>query len=98
MNLRDQILAVAEAHSAVTRLSIATLSTRIYGDGSRLPKLQKPRGPREKRKDMLSGSIEIGLQWFSDNWPEGAVWPCSVTRPAPAALGSAPSPEVASAT
>ncbi len=24
------------------------------------------------------------LQWFSDNWPEGAEWPLGVPRPAPA--------------
>ena len=24
------------------------------------------------------------LQWFSDNWPEGAEWPPDVPRPAPA--------------
>ncbi|WP_133122977.1 hypothetical protein [Methylobacterium frigidaeris] len=52
------------------------MSTLVYGSGDRLRRLREG-------KDMLSANIEDGLQWFSDRWPEGAVWPSEVPRPAP---------------
>lgn len=91
MNLIAQILAVTDAHASVSRLSDATLSTRAFGDGNKLP------GVRNAGKDIRTRTFERGLQWFSDNWPEGAVWPEKVMRPAPSPSASSPRSDAGSA-
>ncbi len=69
------LLTVAEAYAQAYGLSETTVSKRALQDSSRLAELR-------------SGSCDIGvkrlertLQWFSDNWPRGAEWPVSVSRP-----------------
>ncbi len=38
--------------------------------------------------------FDNAMQWFSENWPEDAVWPCGVPRPR-SALQAASEPEAA---
>lgn len=90
MRLKQQLLDVSAAYCVATGLSEARVSTRVFRHGGRLKGLRNGRG-------MLSDNVEDALQWFSDQWPEGAQWPCDVPRPAPAPSDGDPSPEGAPA-
>lgn len=83
MKLKDQLLTVSAAYCAACEVSEARMSTIIYGQGNRIPRLREG-------KDMLSGNVEFGLQWFSDNWPDSrAKWPDNVSRPDPSSRSAA---------
>jgi hypothetical protein len=70
------LIAVADAYRACCRVPETTVSKRALQDSSRLAELR-------------AGACDIGvkrlartLHWFSDHWPEGAIWPADVPRPA----------------
>jgi hypothetical protein len=84
MNQIDQLLRVVEAYAAHTGLAEATISTRFAGRGARI-------GDLRQGGDMGSRTIACIIQKFSENWPEGAIWPADVPRPSP----STPLDEVA---
>lgn len=71
------LLAVSSAYCDATNLSEARVSTIVLNAGHRLKDL------REGRCGIGVPTLERALQWFSDNWPEGAVWPVEVVRPDP---------------
>jgi len=77
MRLKEQLLVGAAAYCAATGLSEARLSMKLFGSGKRLRQLREG-------ADTASRRVEDTLQWLSNHWPEGAVWPEGVTRPAPA--------------
>lgn len=79
--LRDQLLNVARCYAEVVgtrgrdgRLSLSGISTRIFADGKTFARIAAG-------GDLTTGSFERAMRWFSDNWPEGAVWPASIERP-----------------
>lgn len=76
MGLKQHLLDVSAAYSGAVGLSESRVSTLVFRAGHRIPNLRKG-------SDAKSGTLEAGLQWFSDNWPEGVPWPCDVLRPAP---------------
>ncbi|KAB7782133.1 hypothetical protein [Methylorubrum populi] len=51
------------------------MSTMMFNDGKRI-------GLLRKGGDIGSRSLVVAFQWLSDRWPEGAVWPDDVPRPA----------------
>jgi hypothetical protein len=89
MTMIEQLLAVAARYMSARKLSAGRVSFLMFADGKVLPEL------RDGRRDITTRRLESGLQWLSNNWPEGAEWPEDVRRPtatAPAQEESAPSP------
>lgn len=84
MIFTDQLVAVATAYCRASQVPLARASMHALGDRRLLP-------------GLVTGSLTVtlrradrALQWFSAHWPDGAVWPASVPRPAPDAPVSAP--------
>jgi hypothetical protein len=71
----DAILALAHAYGSATGASTTTISSRVFNDGKKLAAI-------EAGSDLFSGRLNRAVQWFSDNWPDGAEWPADVPRPA----------------
>lgn len=72
------LLALADAFQKGSALSDTTLSFRMFKDSKKLAALRSG-------SDITTGRFNDAVQWFSDNWPEGAVWPSDVPRPKVAA-------------
>lgn len=75
MDQIKSLLELCDRYCETTQKAEATLSTKLFGAGSRITQLR-------------AGSADIGvrrwaraLQWLSDNWPVGAQWPEGVERP-----------------
>jgi len=73
-----EVLALARAYSDATGLALTTIgqracaSTRKTGGNDKLfVRLSMGRG-------CNSLSIERAARWFTENWPEDAVWPATV--------------------
>ena len=75
MTMREQIILVADAFAAVAGIGRKRISTIVLGRGSKLDDIA------DRGRDLFTGSFEHSMQWFSDHWPEGAVWPADVPRP-----------------
>lgn len=76
MNALSSLFALSDAYAKATDLAEGTISDRVLKGGNRL-------------RDLRAGTADIGVRrlasainWFSDNWPEGASWPADVPRPA----------------
>lgn len=78
----SDLLAVADAYEAGTRLEDVTLSHRLFADSKKLAALRAG-------ADITVGRFNAAMLWLSDNWPVGAVWPVTVARPEPAKLPEA---------
>lgn len=90
MNLNDQLLRVSDTFAAARGISRARLSTLVLRQGQKLDLIA------EGRSDLTTGSWQRAMQWFSDNWPEGAEWPEDVARPARTpVIEAAPEPAAA---
>ena len=87
--LTDLFLSVAQAYLTAAGLKPKTLSHRVFGDAKVLPELL------DGRRTLTFARGEAALQWFSDNWPENAMWPEGVARPQPSPVPEAPQAEVA---
>lgn len=75
MSAIDQLLTVVRTYQeAVPDLEVSTLSWRVFGDTKKL-------GAIMDGADLHTRRHERALQWFSENWPEGATWPAEVARP-----------------
>ena len=70
------LIAVADAYKEALGLPEKTVSKRCMNDSSRLAEL------REGSCDIGTRRLRRVLLWFAENWPEGAVWPPLVERPA----------------
>jgi hypothetical protein len=77
------LLAVSSAYCAATGLSESRVSTLALNAGHRLPDI------REGKCGIGVMTLETAIQWFSNNWPEGAEWPADVARPDPVAVDGA---------
>ena len=74
MRAIDQILSLASTYASTLGIEQSTVSWRAFGDTKKLKALTKGADIQVKRWEQT-------LQWFSDNWPDGAEWPASVPRP-----------------
>jgi hypothetical protein len=74
----SDLLALFDEYQRATGLADSTISTKVFNDGKKLTSLRA-------NKDISTKRFNVGVQWFADNWPEGAVWPVSVPRPKVAA-------------
>jgi len=84
------ILSVVDAYAAATGAEDTTISSRVFADGKKIDAMRR------------GGSITLrraneAIQWFSDNWPEGADWPSDIHRPFRLDEQSASSPGAARA-
>lgn len=77
MTLIDQLVSVASAFAEARGLSIARVSTLVFNDGSKIGDLA------QGDVDLVTRRHERAMRWFSDNWPDNAVWPEAVARPEP---------------
>ena len=71
----QHLLAVSAVYAEATTLSRSSVSKRVFNDGKVLDNLASG-------ADMTIGRHATAMQWLSDNWPEGAVWPEGIARPA----------------
>ena len=69
------LLALSHAYAAARGVSLSRVSTLCFNDGGKLKAL-------EAGADIGARRLARALDWFSENWPEGAVWPEAVARPA----------------
>lgn len=74
MTVIETILALARAYGAAEGIEPKTVSWRVFKDSKKLAALESPTG------DIQTRRAEATLQWFSDNWPDGAAWPEGVDR------------------
>lgn len=74
MDLRSQLLAVADAFGVARNVSRARVSTLVFNQGAALDRIARG-------GDLNTGSFERAMAWFSANWPEGGAWPVAVSRP-----------------
>jgi hypothetical protein len=75
MTLRDQLISVSDAFCAASGMSRARLSTLMMKGGARLDAIAEG-------GDLTTRSFEAAMAWLSANWPQSAVWPEGVERPA----------------
>jgi hypothetical protein len=76
MTLLGALKIVAERYGEARKLSAGRVSTLAFGDGTKLPHIFAGNA------DLTTARYERTMQWFSDNWPEGAEWPSQIERPA----------------
>ena len=74
--LRTHMTHCAKALEDADGISWASIGKRALNDNTFFARLQQGGGFTIRTYDRL-------MQWFSDNWPEGAVWPADVPRPSP---------------
>ena len=70
----NDLLTVIDAYAAATGLADATISTRVFGRGTRL-------GEIRAGGDIGARTSSRALAALSDCWPAGAAWPEGVARP-----------------
>ncbi|WP_313194628.1 hypothetical protein [Shinella zoogloeoides] len=72
--MREQIITVSDFYGRLTGVGRKRVSTIVLNRGSKLDGIVAG-------GDLNTGTFERAMQWFSDNWPEGADWPDDVPRP-----------------
>jgi hypothetical protein len=73
--LKSNLKAVFSAFSDGSPLSAATVWSRAARDARFMERLEAGGGFTVK-------SYDRAIAWFSENWPEGAIWPEGIERPA----------------
>lgn len=87
--LREQLLLVASAFcEARGYTSLKRVSTLVFNDGKALDRIASGR-------DLVTGSFEKAMVWFSTHWPEDAAWPSGVARPVACVAQPKPTEEAA---
>lgn len=74
----SHLLALADEFQRVNPVEDKTLSFRVFGDSKKLSALRAD-------ADITTKRLAAAVQWFSANWPAGAVWPRQIVRPKVAA-------------
>lgn len=72
----DDLLRVAQVYAQAVDKPLSTVSSRVFDDGKKLDAI-------ERGFDLQSRRLAKAIQWFSDNWPDGAAWPVDIDRPRP---------------
>ena len=75
MSSIDSLLAVAHAYADAEKIDLSAVSWRALGDTKKLPMIE------QDGRDIQVRRLEKAMQWFSDHWPENAVWPREIHRP-----------------
>lgn len=74
MRLNEALICISDIYCAARKLSRARVSTIIFNSGMTLDRIAEG-------KNFTNKSYETALTYFSENWPEGAVWPEHIVRP-----------------
>ena len=74
MNVIQTILELSRLYGEAEGVSPTTVSWRAFNDSKRIRALHDG-------KTITIRRAETVIAWFSDNWPEEAVWPADVARP-----------------
>ncbi|WP_011580533.1 MULTISPECIES: hypothetical protein [Chelativorans] len=75
MNDVSHLISIADEFMRATSTKEVTVSFWVFNDSKKLAALRRG-------ADITVGRYNAALQWFSDQWPENAVWPSGVARPA----------------
>lgn len=75
MTAIEHLLAVATEYGRAEDVDASVVSWRAFGDSKKLPAI------RDGKADVHTRRYERVMRWFSENWPQGAVWPKGVKRP-----------------
>ncbi|MGD9544976.1 hypothetical protein [Methylocystis sp.] len=75
MITETDLLAVVDAYAGATGASDTTISSRVFADTKKLDAMRHGASITLRRANDA-------IKWFSDNWPDGAVWPPQINRPA----------------
>lgn len=74
MSAIDHLLTVSQEYARATGLEVKTVSWRLFDDNKKLDAIIGG-------SDIQVRRLEKAMQWLSENWPAGAVWPEGVPRP-----------------
>lgn len=77
MTLRDQLICVSDAYGSARGIGRQRVSTIVLNRGATLERIA------DGVSDLKTQTFEDAMLWFSENWPDGAVWPVDVPRPTP---------------
>lgn len=69
------LLTVVDAYAKAECVSDKTVSGRVFKDSKKITALREG-------ADITHRRMREALEWFSANWPENAIWPEGVERPA----------------
>lgn len=70
----EHLITVADVYGTAFKVEEKTVSSRVFQDSKKLSAI---RGGA----DITVTRYNSALEWFSQNWPEGAGWPHDVPRP-----------------
>lgn len=73
--LKSHLLALVEAFAASRDIGVTTAWRLAINDPAFHERLRS-------EKTITLRTYDRALNWFSDNWPDGAEWPADVPRPA----------------
>ena len=82
MNPTLPLLAVIDAYVAAENVLDKTVSYRVFGDSKKVTALRSG-------ADITMSRNANALIWFSEHWPESAVWPVWVPRPVQSEVSAA---------
>ena len=74
MDLKSDLLTVADCYCAATGMSKARLATILANDGKFFERIEGGGGFNIRR-------FEDSMRWLSEHWPDNVKWPGSVMRP-----------------
>ena len=72
--MKDQIVRIADLYAASAGIGRKRLSTIVFNRGAKLDGIASG-------GDLVTGTFEKAMQWFSDHWPKDVAWPADVQRP-----------------
>lgn len=82
--LRLNLLRCAEAYAVAKGTELSTLARLAAGDWRFFTNL------KGADKTFTARKYDEVMQWFSDHWPPGLLWPAEIERPAASSPSLAP--------
>lgn len=73
--LKDNLLRCAETFAEVRGFALPTVGRLAAGDWRFFDRV------RDDEKSFTVRKYDEVIGWFSDNWPDKAIWPPAVARP-----------------
>lgn len=74
MDLKSDLLAIADRYCDATGMSKARLATILANDGKFFDRIEAGGGFTVRR-------FEDSMRWLSDHWPSEISWPSDIPRP-----------------
>ncbi|WP_246708042.1 hypothetical protein [Bartonella sp. HY038] len=76
MNLREQLITVSDLYGKARGIGRMRVSTIVLNQGSKLDAIACG------KSDVTTKTFEKAMVFYSQNWPDGVVWPEGILRPA----------------